>query len=393
MPILGCFSFFTGSKWIGDLDHLITLVDVMIIIQMIFRTNPPDLGDIAGFVQFAETVVKACRANSRQPSQPEKRELHRMLTAISNNSHMGEVLGHRSMIGGSFWKPWSTVKMYCFLMKFMSKKFSPFVHDQSYYSRNLQSSDLPKIGALYRDMIRQIKCNGGRLFENHRDALVTARDQLSTPRNQILNVSSSSVGGSMSARTNASSFSSSSMTPRQTPLPTPRTPRLSETPRTPRELCKPQGSNFLLTFFMSSDFEFFFQSLEKSNVMRIESLKILYDMVTFYRRNYSSHLLTYQPLTQTFWEDMGRLRIIEQTLNDVSSSSLQIVAVGDRLSQMVFVEMLKVRVMYELWIEYGGNHAFTCDCKYGGIWKQNAETFQFELDLKVSTDAERVRAA
>jgi hypothetical protein len=410
MSSTGCFSFFRFSGWVSDLDHLIALMNIMIIIQMIFRSNPLYFGDISGFVIYARKVFDQCKENSRKPSVIEKTEFHRMLAAISNSPTMRSILGHRPMIGGSYWNTWTTIKMYCFLMQVMRKQFSPFVHDHSYYSLNIRSSDLQNIGALYRDIIRQIMCNGGRLFEDHRAVLEIARNVVSTPRNQQpLNASSSSVGGSMSARTNisvssssfggsasarlnasSSSFggsasarlnaSSSSFGGSET-MPAPGS--FAKSPRTPRELCN-FPCNLLIQYFVSTEFEFFFQSLGES-AKEIVFLNRLYELVAFYRRNYGLQLLSFPPLTKTFFKDLGRLYIIQQTLNDLCLTSLEIVSASqDRIDQLELIELLEVNIIKELWIECGGDESFMYESRYRGVWTIDQKTLRLVFERKVS---------
>ena len=381
--------YFQISKWIRDTDHLNTLANCFEAILMKYRENPHNFGNISEFIQLARNTA---RDGAPQPSKTVLKALKEMLQEISNMDLMQAFLGrHRTIIGGTFGNQWSSGKMYCFLTHVISwdgneQHARAFHHDHCIYTRNMTSDDSAHLGtncgAYFREKIVQI-CKGQGCIPTYSTALNDAKNAAYTPRGErraSLSSSSSSVG------------SSGSMTPRQTPFPTPRTPRIEQTPLpTPRELSKaPISSNFLLTFLMSKEFLNFF---DENSANKLPYLKGLYDIIAFYRRNYGMQLLNYLPLSIAFFETLEKLPIIQNCLAEISSKSLETISIEDRKEQILFIEVLKMKIMYEVWIQEDSVYPFTYECQYGdSVWKQDPITLKFAFS-KCSKLAEIVRAA
>ena len=355
MAIFDFFFLCFLCKWITDPVHLRTLVEVFELILTVHRGKTPSMGRIPEFIKKASAVL-----NKESPSKADLQELQTILQEISNMDQPGyfpmkRFLGaRRKMIGGTYWNPWSSGKMLCFLRKVIHWNGKPndvrsFSHDPTIYSLGVTSDAIRKNGATlgpdFRKEINDLWLKYGcSQYSSPSTPLNTHRSALNSPR--------TSVAGATPLPTHRSAVgSSSSSVAGATPLNTHRSTleshRTSVPSATPRDhLCTapPPPRSILLEWFMSNgprSLNATQRTVCPNMSPYLPCFKHLYDMVTYYQR-FREAILENNPLTLApFFQRVSECWHIQIVLaSSPFFRSLQHVAFADNELQIMFLEGL-----------------------------------------------------
>lgn len=362
MAIFGIFFMFL-CKWITDHVHLRTLVEGFELILTAHRGKTPSMGRIPEFIKKATALL-----NQESPSNADLQELQTILQEISNMDQPGyfpmkRFLGaRRKMICGTYWNPWSSGKMLCFLRKVINWNGNPndvhsFSHDKTIYSQGVTSDAIRKdsatLGPNFRIEIKRLWLEYG----------CSEHSSLSTPLNthrSALRSPRTSVAGTTPLNTHRSTLESprtsvSGATPLNTHRSTVRFSSSSVPPATPRDhLCTapPLPHSFVLEWFMSNGP----RSLNATKRTVCPNmlapyhpcLKQLYDMVTYYQL-FREGILENNPLTLApFFKRVSECWHIQIVLaSSPFFRSLQHVAFADNELQLMFLEGLVFSIFNE----------------------------------------------
>ncbi len=383
MAIFDFFFLCFLCKWITDPVHLRTLVEVFELILTAHRGKTPSMGRIHEFIKKATAIL-----NQESPSKAGLQELQTILQEISNMDQPGYFqmklfLGtRRKMIGGTYWNPWSSGKMLCFLRKVIHWNGKPndvrsFSHDKTIYSQGVTSDAIRKdsatLGPDFRNEIHDLWLKYGcSEYSSLSTPLNTHRSALNSPRTSVagttplpthrsaLNSPRTSVAGATPLNTHRSTVgSSSSSVAGATPLNTYRSTvgssSSSVAPATPRDhLCTapPLPHSFVLEWFMSNGP----CSLNETKRRVCPNmfapyhpcLKELYDMVTYYQL-FREAILENNPLTLApFFQRVSKCWHIQNVLaSSPFFRSLQHVAFADNEIQHMFLEGLVFSIFNE----------------------------------------------
>jgi len=362
MGLFGIFFMFL-CKWITDPVHLRTLVEVFELILTAHRGKTPSMGRILEFIKKAIAIL-----NQESPSKADLQELQTILQEISNMNQPGyfpmkRFLGaRRKMIGGTYWNPWSSGKMRCFLRKVFHWNGKPnhvrsFSHDPTIYSLGVTSNAIrgksATLGADFRKEINDLWLESGcSEYSSLSTPLNTHRSALNSPRTSVagatplpthrstLNSPRTSVAGATPLPTHRSTVGSSSSS---VPPATPRD-HLCTAPRLPRSI--------LLEWFMSNGP----CSLNETKRRVCPNmfapyhpcLKKLCDMVTYYQ-HFREAILENNPLTLApFFQRVSECWHIQIVLaSSHFFRSLQHVAFADNELQIMFLEGLVFSIFNE----------------------------------------------
>jgi hypothetical protein len=153
---------FHYCKWIFDIEHLVSLVEVLECIA-------PKIGghhSITSFLQKARAVIECGEHNSKQNLQ----ELESLLQDISNHHQIRKFLGNEPVIGGGsgIGEAWTSAKMNSFLecvASWNDGKIYRFQFSESDSRIGINSDDMRihghNVGPIHRAQIHQIWVNNG----------------------------------------------------------------------------------------------------------------------------------------------------------------------------------------------------------------------------------------
>ena len=391
--------WFYYSKWIFDIQHLVSLVEVLECIA-------PKIGgyhSINDFIAKAKAVIEHGEHVSKHILQ----ELESLLQDISNHQTIREFLGNRepTISGGSgLGEAWTSAKMHAFLQCFASWNggiIYSFHFRESDSLIGITSGDMQihgrNVGAIHRAQIHQIWVNNGRPVTSP-TALNDARVAALTPRGERRSSLASS----------SSSVQTQRQTPRQTPQPlnvsatpvaTPRTEPTSEsvpinclirTPRVTPPCFDQKYFNWLLEKLWSDEFlNYLRDCYNLSNMQRMGHLWVFYDLLNWYRSQarYEHTIFFNHVLQQTFFDSMRSNKLVQDALQvylsePLTDNSLWNLRREPLSKQQDFFEVLRMVIRHELWqiqtqsLSNPGIFVYKCS---KGAWVQHPETLDFVL--------------
>jgi hypothetical protein len=350
--------YFQYCKWIFDIPHLVSLVQVLECIA-------PKIGgyhSINDFVAKAKAVIEHGEHISKHILQ----ELESLLQDISNHQTIRQFLGnHEPVIGGGsgIGEAWTSAKMHAFLQNVVSwkgGKIFRFIYRESDSRIGITSGDMHlhghNVGAIHRAQIHQIWNNNGRPVTRI-TALNEAKAAALTPREE--------------RRVSLASSSSSVQTPRQTPRPlnvstpveTPR-PAISESVpisylvRSP--MMKPhfdqKDSSWLLEKFWSEEFLTYLEDCYNLSMMeRTSALWVFYDLLNWYKsqKRYEDTIFFNRILQETFFQSMRSNKLVLDALSiflsdSPTDDSLWNLRHESLSKQEEFFEVLRMVIRHEL---------------------------------------------
>lgn len=388
--ILQLFWYIRFSKWVYQMEHLETLVQVLQCIS-------PKLGitaqtKIDEFCTEARKIMHVGQHTSKQILK----KLENILQEISNDPKLRIFLGrHEPTIGGGnrINEAWTSAKMHAFLHAIMmwqnenSCKYR-FAFDMAYALSELNANDRslfgPNAGRLFRSKIQMIWLKNGEISTSAA-SLDSARTNALTPR--------LTTQRPMSPRR----LNSPMRTPRQQesrlePINSQRTTRISELSRSPPEFYGTIGP-LNIPFFLQSSLlsEAFLQFLKDAHDLtglgRKGNIWMLYDnLFFFFRREYDVPIYYNDILNCSFLQAIFQSKIIKDTLKiclngEPEVDTLHRLTEGTNDNQTMFIDTLKMKVMNELWlIQNEGKVVSPFLYKAPqGVWKQDPVTLDFSL--------------
>ena len=396
--ILKLFWFFRFSKWIFNINHLVSLVEVLECIA-------PKVADSTPIIEFCK-IAKRVIEHREHRSKYILEELEELLQEISNDSIVRKFLGGETIGGGSgVGEAWTSAKMHSFLQNVVSWKGGKIFRFQFRESNSrigITSGDMHlhghNVGAIHRAQIHQIWVNNGRPV-TRLTALNEARVAASTPREE---------------RRSSLASSSSSV-----PVPTPRqTPRNSNVSATPVETSRTNVSEsvqisylvrspIMTPRFDQKDFSWLLEKLWSDefltylrdcyNLLKIQgkgSLWVFYDILNWYKsqNRYENTIFLNQVLQETFFQSMRSNKLVLDALmiflsDSLTDDSLWNLRYEPLSKQQDFFEVLQMVISHELWLNQTQSSSkpgiFIYKCSKGA-WVQDPETLDFSL---VPTDA------
>lgn len=391
-------AWFKVTKWIFDLEHLQTLVEVISLLK--FLAHPETGASIDEFLNLAKKVFD----NGSHFSKWEVYELRTLLRKISADPEICKLLGQNEPIigGGTFFEAWSSAKMFAFInhvqsyKKYPNKRVYHFEFDFQQMDMGMTADDVRhhgrNCGAINRQNIHEMYVCGE--VDYSEKAKSTA---LETPR--------------------GTPRRTSMVTPRETPMVTPReTPReLSrkppmESPReTPREhRSQTPRSSRLDPSAAPNDVYFFIQSflsehllnflLSAHSITGLERSGPIWDLYShlhgYIRNPYGVGNVIYRPyLQETFFATLAGSELVRCALTvhlskEYSDRSLAILRLQLKEQQERFFSILKTMVLrIAEWYSDQKDDVILYDCPQGGFWRQNPETLKLSY-LKPSKRAQ-----
>ena len=385
--ILKLFWFFRFSKWIFNIEHLVSLVEFLECIS----PKVADSTQITKFCDKAKRVIEWQEHRSKNILE----ELEELLQEISNDSIVRKFLGGETIGGGSgVGEAWTSAKMHSFLQNVVSwqgGKIIPFHYRESYSRIGITSNDMRhhghNAGAIHRYLIHQIWVNNGRPVTRP-TALNEARVAALTPRGErrsSLASSSSSVPVQTPRPLNVSA----------TPVDTPRTEvsvPISYLIRTPRMTPRFDQKDFSWLLEKLWSDEFLTNLRDCYNLSKIQgkgALWVFYDLLNWYKsqKRYESTIFFNQVLQETFFESMRSNKLVLDALTiflsyPITDNSLWNLRYEPLSKQQDFFEVLQMVIRHELWMNQTqssmkpGMFIYKCS---KGAWVQHPETFEFTL--------------
>jgi hypothetical protein len=384
--------WFHYCKWIFDIEHLVSLVEVLECIA-------PKIGghhSITAFLQKARAVLQRGEHNSKQILQ----ELESLLQDISNHQTIREFLGNEPFIGGGngIFEAWTSAKMHAFLecvASWNNGKIYRFQFSESDSRIGITSGDMHlhghNVGAIHRAQIHQILVNNGAPVTRP-TALNEAKAAALTPRGE--------------KRISLASSSSSVQTPRQTPRHSNVSAKPVETPRPAISESVPisylvrspmmmphfdqKNSSWLLEKFWSEEFLTYLRDCYNLSMMeRTGALWVFYDLLNWYKsqKRYEDTIFFNQVLQETFFQSMRSNKLVLDALsiflsNRLTENSLWNLRHEPLSKQKDFFEVLRMVIRHELWQNQTqtslkpGMFIYKCS---KGAWVQDPESFDFVL--------------
>jgi len=380
--------WFHYCKWIFDIEHLVSLVEVLQCIA-------PKIGghhSITSFLQKARAVIQHGEHVSKHILQ----ELESLLQDISNHQTIREFLRNESVIGGGsgVGEAWTSAKMHAFLecvASWNNGKIFRFQFRESNSLIGITSGDMHlhghNVGAIHRAQIYQIWVNNGAPVTSP-TALNEAKVAALTPRGEM--------------RTSLASSSSSVQTPRPlnvlpTPVETPRPEisaslQISYLARTPR-LTPPfdqKDFSWLLEKLWSEEFLTYLRDCYNLSMMeRTGALWIFYDILNWYKsqKRYENTIFFNRILQETFFQSMCSTKLVLDALTiflsyPITDNSLWNLRHEPLSKQQDFFEVLQMVIRHELWLNQTQSSSkpsmFIYKCSKGA-WVQDPETLDFVL--------------
>jgi hypothetical protein len=385
--------WFHYCKWIFDIEHLVSLVEVLECIA-------PKIGghhSITSFLQKARAVIQHGEHVSKHILQ----ELESLLQDISNHQTIREFLRNESVIGGGsgVGEAWTSAKMHAFLecvASWNNGKIFRFQFRESNSLIGITSGDMHlhghNVGAIHRAQIHQIWVNNGAPVTSP-TAPNDARRAALTPRRER-------------RTTYLASSSSSVQTLRQTPRPLNVLATPVETSRT--NVSKSVQISYLVRSpimtprFDQKDFSWLLEKLWSDkfltylrdcyNLSKIQgkgSLWVFYDLLNWYKsqKRYENTIFFNQVLQKTFFQSMCSTKLVLDALSiflsdSPTDNSLWILRHEHLSKQEDFFEVLRMVIRHELWLiqtqslSEPGMFIYKCS---KGAWVQHPETLDFVL--------------
>jgi len=379
-------AWFKVTKWIFDLEHLQTLVEVISLLKFLAHSKT----GIDEFLKLANQVLE----RGSHFSKWEVYQLRTLLREISEDPKICKLLRSNEPVigGGTFFEAWSSAKMFAFVNHVQSYKKHPnkrvyhFKFDFYQMDMGMTADDVRhhgrNCGAINRQNIHDMYVRGEVNYSEKAiaDAKSTA---LETPR--------------------GTPRRTSMVTPRETPMVTPRelsrkppmespreTPReyRSQTPRSSRlnPSAAPKDVYFFIQTFLSEHLLNFLLSahsitgLEKSG-----PIWLLYSHLHGYvREPYGVGNVIYRPnLQATFLSTLAGSEIVRCACtvhfsNEYSDRSLEILRLQSKEQQERFFSILKTMVLRiaEWYSDQKNDDVLLYDCPEGGFWSQNPLTLK-----------------
>jgi hypothetical protein len=387
--ILQLFWYIRFSKWVYQMEHLETLVQVLQCIS-------PKLGitaqtKIQKFCTEARKIIHVGQHTSKQILK----KLENLLQEISNDPKLRRFLGrHEPTIGGGVGinEAWSSAKMHAFLHAIVMWQNENscnyrFTFDMAYALSELNANDRslfgPNAGRLFRSKIQMIWLKNGEIstsaasLDSARTIALTSR--LTTPRPMY-----------------SRPLNSPMRTPRQqestsAPINSQCTTRISELSRSPPEFYGTIGP-LNIPFFLQSSLlsEAFLQFLKDAHDLtglgRKGNIWMLYDNLFFFQRVYGVRIYNNPILNCSFLQAIFQSKLIKDTLKiclngEPEVDTLHSLTKGTNDNQTMFMDTLKMKVMNELWlIQNEGKVVSPFLYKAPqGVWKQDPVTLDFSL--------------
>lgn len=387
--------WFHYSKWIFDIEHLVSLVEVLECIA-------PKIGGYHSINEFVEKA-KAVIQHGEHVSKHILQELERLLQDISNHQTIRQFLGNNEPIiggGSGLGEAWTSAKMHAFLLCVASWNGGTiycFHFRESDSLIGITSDDMRhhghNTGAIFRAQIHQIWVNNGSPV-TRLTALNEAKVAALTPRRE--------------RQTSFASSSSSVQTPRQTPRPlnisatpvaTPRTESDSESVPisylvrklivTPPRFDQ-KDFDWLLEQLWSNEFLTYLRYCYNiSNMQKMGPLWVFYDLLNWYKRQerYEHVIFFNLVLQKTFFDSMRLNKLVRDALQvylsePLTENSLWNLRYEPLSKQQDFFEVLRMVIRHELWqiqtqsMSKPGIFVYKCS---KGAWVQDPETFDFVL--------------
>lgn len=382
-------AWFKVTKWIFDLEHLQTLVEVISLLK--FLAHPETSDSIDEFLWLAKKVLQ----HGSHFSKWEVYRLRTLLREISADPEICKLLGRNEPIigGGTFFEAWSSAKMFAFVnhvqsyKKYPNKRVYHFEFDFQQMDSDTTVNDIQLLnrnrGSFHRQNIHEMYVRGEVDYSKKGTAAakITA---LETPRG----------------------------TPRRTSMVTPRdTPRLPqmESPRelsreppmeSPREVLPysrtPRSSRldpsaapgdvffFIQTFLSESLLNFLLSAHSITGLEKSGPIWDLYSHLHGYIRNpYGVSYVIYRPyLQETFLSTLAGSELVRCALTvhlskEYSDRSLAILRLQSKEQQERFFSILKTMVIkIAEWYSDQKDDVLLYDCPEGGFWRQNPETLK-----------------
>jgi hypothetical protein len=397
--------YFQYCKWIFDIPHLVSLVEVLECIA-------PKIGgyhSINDFVAKAKAVIEHGEHVSKHILQ----ELESLLQDISNHQTIRQFLGnHEPIIGGGsgLGEAWTSAKMHAFLQCFASwtgAKILTFNFRESDSRIGITSDDMRQhghnVGAIHRAQIHQIWVNNGRPVtipnalndakvdaltpRERRSSLASSSSSVPVPTPRHLNVSATPVA---TLRFGAESVSIS---------------YLVRTPRLPTPRFEQKDFNWLLEKLWYDEFLTYLRDCYNlSKMSRMGHLWVLYDLLNWYKRMYQDTIFFNPVLQQTFFDSMRSNKLVQDALQvylsePLTDNSLWNLRHKPLSKQQDFFVVLRMVISHELWqiqtqsVSKPGIFVYKCS---KGAWVQHPETLDFvlvPLDVLPQKLAQLVEAA
>jgi len=388
-------AWFKVTKWIFDLEHLQTLIEVISLLKSL--ANSETGASIDEFLKLANKVLQ----QHSHFSKYEVYQLRTLLREISEDPKIRKLLGRNEPVigGGTFFEAWSSAKMFAFVIHFMSykenssKKVSHFQFDFDQMDMGMTADDVRhhgrNCGAINRQNIHDMYVRGevdyseNAIAATKNTALVTPRG---TPRR-------TSIGTPMETPRELS---------REPPMESPReSPRVvlprSQTPRSSRldPSAAPSDVYFFIQTFLSEHLLNFL--LSAHSITGLEKSGPIWDLYShlhgYVRNPYGVGCVIYRPnLQATFLSTLTGSQIVRCALTvhfskEFSDRSLAILRLQSKEQQERFFSILKTMVLrIAEWYSDQKDDVLLYDCPEGGFWRQNPETLKLNY-LKPSKQA------
>lgn len=330
------------TKWIFDLEHLQTLVEVISLLK--FLAHPETGASIGEFLKLANQVLQ----HGSHFSKWEVYRLRTLLRKISADLEICRLLGRNEPIigGGTFFEAWSSAKMFAFVnhvqsyKKYPNKRVYHFEFDFQQMDSDTTVNDIQLLnrnrGSFHRQNIHEMYVRGE--VDYSLNSIEAAKNTaLNTPR--------------------GTPRRTSMVTPRETPTGTPK--ELSREPpmNSPRGLVSlasssssfgsapPPRKSHIIKWFMATKGPSFNAVMNKvcngltySNQLLVE----ISDIVKLHRMFFYEMTLNIPETQSLFLKKLSNCALIQRTVQASHLfRSMVHVAFADELIQMMFLEGLE----------------------------------------------------